>query len=113
MTPFTAHIRRAIWTLFVLVVGSSVGAQPSQHAPCFALVQSALQAADAACAATGRNEVCYGNVSGVATPAAGVSDLVFDQVGDIAPVGSIRALQTQPAERSKAGVGRRGDAFAG
>lgn len=101
MTPFTAHIRRAIWTLFVLVVGSSVGAQPSQHAPCFALVQSALQAADAACAATGRNEVCYGNVSGVATPAAGVSDLVFDQVGDIAPVGSIRALQLSPLNEAK------------
>ncbi|MBK9123167.1 MAG: SH3 domain-containing protein [Chloroflexi bacterium] len=96
MTSFTTRIRRAIWTLIVLAVGTSVGAQPRQPAPCFALVQTALQAADAACEATGRNEVCYGNVSGMATPAVGVSDLVFNQVGDIAPVGSIRALQLSP-----------------
>lgn len=101
MTAITTRITRAIWTLSLLAIGASVGAQPRQHPPCFALVQTALQAADAACEATGRNEVCYGNVSGVVTPAPGVSDVVFDQVGDIAPVDSIRALQLSPLDEVK------------
>jgi hypothetical protein len=65
----------------------------AQADDCPAIVETALQATDSACADTSRNQACYGNVNLDAEfdPAAG--DFTFEQQGDIVDVGAIRNLR--------------------
>ncbi len=76
--------------LLVLMTLSSVLAQDSV---CTAIVQQALAAVEDACAATGRNEACYGNISVQATPRAGIENFVFEQQGDRVSVADLDVLR--------------------
>lgn len=95
ISKFNRILKRFSFVGFTLLTAVAVAQAPANDV-CTTIVRSALQAANAACAGTGRNQVCYGNVLGEAVPADGVSDLHFDSVGDIAPVTQIKALQLSP-----------------
>ena len=95
ISKFNRIIKRFSFVGFTLLTAVAVAQAPA-HDVCTTIVRTALQAANSACAGTGRNQVCYGNVLGEAIPADGVSDLHFDSVGDIAPVTQIKALQLSP-----------------
>jgi hypothetical protein len=88
-------LKRFSFVGFTLLTAVAVAQAPANDV-CTTIVKSALQAANSACASTGRNQVCYGNVLGEATPADGVSELHFNSVGDIAPVTQIKALHHSP-----------------
>jgi hypothetical protein len=88
-------LKRFFFVGFTLLTAVAVAQAPATDV-CTTIVRSALQAANSACAGTGRNQVCYGNVLGEAVPADGVTDLRFENVGDIAPVTQIKALQLSP-----------------
>jgi hypothetical protein len=95
ISKFNRILKRFSFVGFTLLTAVAVAQAPANDV-CTTIVRSALQAANSACAGTGRNQVCYGNVLGQAIPAEGVSDLHFDSVGDIAPVTQIKALQLSP-----------------
>ncbi len=65
------------------------GTQPA----CTDLLQAAIAATDKGCANTGRNQVCYGNVSLKAEPQPGIADFTFDQPGQSVPISSIQKLE--------------------
>lgn len=89
--------RKFAVSLVTLVTAIAVAQAPSANS-CTAIVQAALSAANEACSSTTRNHVCYGNIFGDATPADGVSDLVFESVGDIAALSQVKALQLSPLD---------------
>ena len=60
---------------------------------CSALVQAAFEQVNASCDATGRNEVCYGNLLINAEPHAAVETFTFEQVGDVESVTALGTLQ--------------------
>jgi hypothetical protein len=60
---------------------------------CPAIVQSALEATQTLCAATGRNQVCYGNILVSAEPQPGVTEFRFEQQGDIVSAESLQSLR--------------------
>ena len=62
-------------------------------AACTDFLQAAIAATDKGCANTGRNQVCYGNISLKAEAQPGVSDFSFDQPGQTVPIASIRKLE--------------------
>lgn len=95
ISKFNQILKRAAFIGFTLLTAVAVAQAPATDV-CTTIVRSALQAANAACAGTARNQVCYGNVLGQAIPAEGVSDLHFNNVGDIAPITQIKALQLSP-----------------
>ncbi len=80
------------WVAYVLVV-LCFGAAAAQDNTCSAYVQQALSAIEQDCASTGRNQVCYGNVSLEAMPRQGVQNFNFNQTGDLANVTDISTLR--------------------
>ncbi len=81
--------------LFVALLGASlVSAQEDDVCP--TIVNNALEATDNACADTGRNEACYGNVLIVAEPQTGSEDFVFEQQGDRVAVSDVQSLNLTP-----------------
>ncbi len=81
--------RRIIYLVVMLCFTSAVAAQA---AACGAMVQQALDDVQQGCAATGRNQACYGNVSLEASPRNGVLNFTFDKAGDLANVADIDSL---------------------
>jgi hypothetical protein len=79
--------------LFLSLITFCVTFIAAAQTDCPAIVQGALNTVDAACADTGRNQACYGNILLTATPQDGVNTLVFDKSGDRANVTDIQALQ--------------------
>ncbi len=67
---------------------------------CPDIVKTALAAASQACANTGRNQACYGNVSLTASPQPGVQNFAFSKTGDIVDVSSIQSLVLSPMDES-------------
>ncbi len=65
----------------------------AQDATCGAVVQQALDTVDSSCAATGRNQACYGYLSLQATPRAGVQDFNFARQGDLVNVVDLDRLR--------------------
>lgn len=65
----------------------------AQTETCSAVVQQALADVDEGCAATGRNQACYGFVSLDATPREGAENFLFDKQGDLANVADISTLR--------------------
>ncbi len=65
----------------------------AQAVDCPSIVKSALDIVDASCSDTGRNEVCYGNITLNATLREGVGNLTFTKAGDRAHVADIQTLQ--------------------
>lgn len=76
----------------VLVMLMAVLPLQAQDDECPSLVETALTATDSVCDATGRNQVCYGNISVLATAREGVDDFVFEQQGDIVDVVAVDKL---------------------
>lgn len=91
--PYT----KAVLVTFTLlcVVPVMVLAQPVD---CPTVVQSALNAVDQTCAATGRNQMCYGNLLLEAEPVVDAIDFTFEEVGDIADVAAVQRLQLSPLD---------------
>ncbi len=92
------RLLRQIAVMGVTLLTAIAVAQAPAASACTLIVQTALRAADEACSGTTRNHVCYGNVLGVATPADGVEDLVFDAVGDIASLLKVKTLKLSPLD---------------
>lgn len=85
--------RMILITLMLLLIVSGTAAQQSPtDTTCPPFVGDTLTALDTLCAATGRNQACYGNVSIDATPREGVS-FQFADMGDIVAVSDIEAMQ--------------------
>lgn len=84
-------LKSALFVLLVYVFSGVVIAQ--EDTTCSAIVQQALAVTAEACTAAGRNQACYGNLDLVAEPQAGVTDLNFDDTGDIEDVARISALR--------------------
>jgi hypothetical protein len=70
----------------------------AQDTTCSNLVEAALAAADKACAETGRNQACYGNLSLTAEAQPGAADFTFNQVGDIVKVADLQTLRLNPLD---------------
>lgn len=88
---FTKQIMLAALILLLLVSGTAAQQSPTDTT-CPPFVGDTLTALDALCAATGRNQACYGNVSIDATPREGVS-FKFADLGDIVAVSDIDAMK--------------------
>ncbi|RMG89894.1 MAG: hypothetical protein D6712_00920, partial [Chloroflexi bacterium] len=82
-------------SLLFLLGGAATLAQ-NEDDICPIIVQEALEATDAACQDTGRNEACYGNISIDAEPREDVADFTFEQQGDKVAVTAIDALTLSP-----------------
>jgi hypothetical protein len=70
----------------------SVSVVAAQGQQCGELVEQAITAVQDACADTGRNQACYGNVALEASAREGVTDFVFEQQGDLVDVADIDTL---------------------
>ncbi len=88
-------LRPLYWMASALFL-SATAVAAAQDASCPAIVREALAATDSACANTGRNEACYGNISLDAQPQPGVSDFNFSQPGDLVNVAGVQTLTLQP-----------------
>jgi hypothetical protein len=75
-------------------------------AACPEIVTRAMASTDANCVQTGRNQVCYGNVSLDVVPQTGVDSLNFDSPGDIIDLASLQSLNlsTMNTETQEWGV---------
>ncbi len=88
------HLRVLSTTTLLLIFG--VFRVLAQSADCPAIVQTALSAADTACASTGRNQACYGNVQLTAQANPNATNFQFDKTGDLTDVSSIQSLHLAP-----------------
>ena len=82
-------IRIAILLLVVLCFSTLL----AQEDICTDIIQQAMVTVEDACAITGRNQACYGNISLEATPREGVENFTFEQQGDIAGVADVDTLR--------------------
>jgi hypothetical protein len=73
----------------------------AQSVTCGALVQQAMAAVQTSCAATGRNQACYGYVSLQATPRTDVQNFSFAKAGDLANVADLASLQLTALDSAK------------
>lgn len=88
-------MRRTVGILMALGLLLTAAYSPvtiAQQDVCPVIVNTAVEAVDAACAPTGRNQACYGNIDVSATPREGVAEFVFAQTGDLEPLADIAAL---------------------
>lgn len=95
-------MKRLLLIALVLIIGI---AQVVAQGDCPAIVESALEATDAACTDTNRNQACYGNVNMEAEfdPAAG--DLIFEKQGDIVNIGQLRTLRLSSMDAASSAWG--------
>ncbi len=73
----------------------------AQQAVCTDMVKQALATVDTACAPTGRNQACYGNISLIATPRDGVQTFNFQKQGDLTDVADVASLQLEQLDLVK------------
>ncbi len=85
--------------LTLLIACSPAAPQPTatvapagSEAGCPQIVAEAMETTDLRCTNTGRNQICYGNVSLQVTPQSGVDSLNFDEPGDIIDLASLQSL---------------------
>lgn len=70
-------------------------------ADCAALMQSVTDVLDDICAATGRNQVCYGNILVEAEPNPATADLStfrFERLGDLLALADLRGMTLSPMD---------------
>jgi hypothetical protein len=91
------RLRWLAYALFLSVTAVAV----AQDATCPTIVRDALAATDSACASTGRNEACYGNISLDAQPQPGVSDFTFTKPGDLVNVSGVQTLTLSPLDQQE------------
>lgn len=78
--------------IILLLVPPSTGlAQEDEDCP--TLVMDAVSLVSEICDDTGRNEACYGNLTLIAEPQEGVTDLIFENPGDRVSVADIKTLR--------------------
>src|SRR5258708_18321 len=65
----------------------------ASSAACPDFIKAALDQTSKGCASTGRNQVCYGNTLIKAVPQTSISDLAFDQPGQMVPLTSVQEMQ--------------------
>ncbi len=86
-------IRIALAVLLMLLTISGASAQQSPiDTTCPPFVENTLTALDTICAATARNQACYGNVAVDAIPRVGVN-FKFADLGDIVAVSDIESMK--------------------
>lgn len=90
------QMRKLTWMLMVGLWATAVSAQ----ADCPTIVQSALDATDAACEGAERNQACYGNINLNAVAQEGVAEFDFDAPGDIVDVAGVRTLELEPLDEA-------------
>ncbi len=83
-----------------LASGSDAPVLAQEGDNCPAIVQAAIEATDAACRDTGRNQACYGNTRLEAIPQTIAADFVFARPGDIEEVGDVQAIQASPLDQA-------------
>ena len=83
------HHRKLI-PLLMLLLYSAVLAQENI---CESIVQDAISIVQDECAATDRNQACYGYVQLQATPREGVEEFTFEQAGDLVNVADVETLR--------------------
>lgn len=84
--------------LIIVVLGSmSILAQDGSGA-CPIVVEEVLREVDTVCAATGRNQACYGHLAMEVIASDDSEDLIFGQVGDIADVNNIKSMRLSPLD---------------
>lgn len=93
-------LRPLYWAASALFL-SVTAVTAAQTASCPAIVREALAATDSACANTGRNEACYGNISLEAQPQPGVSDFNFTEPGDLVNVAGVQTLTLTPLDQEE------------
>ncbi|MBC7870515.1 MAG: hypothetical protein H7Y09_06720, partial [Chitinophagaceae bacterium] len=86
------RISKRLWFMPMLLLCIVPMVLSAQDNGCPALVNTALEAADAICESAGRNQVCYGNVSINATPRPDADNFSFETAGDIVDVASLQSL---------------------
>lgn len=84
--------RLGLIVLMTLILSVSASVTSGQDDVCSTVVQQALTSVQDTCGATARNQACYGNFSLAVTPREGVTELTFDQQGDVADVVDIQTL---------------------
>ncbi|NLF74671.1 MAG: hypothetical protein GX573_03175, partial [Chloroflexi bacterium] len=95
---------RLLWlviVVFFLVMkppATSLTASPPDEAVCQQIVFQALELSSQLCEDTGRNQACYGHVQVEAQPQPGISDLLFQEAGDIVDVVNLQSLRLSPMD---------------
>ncbi|MBZ0287104.1 MAG: hypothetical protein K8I30_05775 [Anaerolineae bacterium] len=91
-------VRKIRWLAYALFL-SVTAVTVAQEATCPTIVREALAATDSACAGTGRNEACYGNIDLDAEAQPGVSDFNFSKPGDLVNVSGVQTLTLHPLDQ--------------
>jgi hypothetical protein len=91
------HLRKMVYLLVVLCFTTVL----AQATDCSAIVKQAMAAVQTSCAATGRNQACYGYVSLEATAREGVPNFTFAKAGDLASVADLASLQLNALDSVK------------
>lgn len=79
--------------LFLVLLISCLTPAALAQGDCPAIIATALEAVNSACNQTARNQLCYGHITAHITPREGISDLQFEQSGDVAGIADIESLQ--------------------
>jgi len=87
-------LRHSTKIMVILLMGLflSSTAVLAQEQTCPEIVRTALDSTNEQCSATGRNQVCYGNVNLEAAPQPGVADFNFSVPGDRVSVSAVKSL---------------------
>ena len=88
---FNKRIRTGV-IILALSLLLTISAAAQGPTTCPVIVSEALEATDASCADTGRNEACYGNIQITAIPKADAEDFTFEQQGDRVSVSNVESL---------------------
>jgi LysM repeat protein len=93
--------RRVGYILIVLLLCfASIPSQAQTDGDCPAIVVTALETVDEVCSDTARNEACYGHNALLMVPRAGVTEVAFEQPGDITGLEFIEILQLEEMDVS-------------
>lgn len=79
--------------ILLLLPGAVLAQDDEEDDACPGIVEQALQAADAACQDTGRNEACYGHFDVQATLTGTAGEVTFGSSGDRLPLADLVALR--------------------
>lgn len=90
------HFTKVLIVLLVLIIAPIQ--LSSQSGVCPDIVAAALNSAETHCLNTGRNTLCYGNLSAEATPQTGVTNFRFEQVGDVVSLTDLDTLKLDPMD---------------
>jgi hypothetical protein len=96
MTVFNYPIKSVLLLLMLCIAPVVALAQ----ADCPEIVQTALDSADQFCAATGRNQACYGHFALTAEPQPEVENFTFADSGDIVDVAAVQSMRLNPLDEA-------------